>query len=111
MPQTLVFLIIISIVKKKANSSHFTVLLSLKLNINPTLSLFVHPSSISLLCPVLVSMETVVNVEGATWQDTAADISQHALVLMEENPMRGFVGARPFIGGGNDMINSCITLK
>lgn len=55
-------------------------------------------------------METVVNVEGATWQDTAADISQHALALMEENPMRGFVGARLFIGGGNDMINSCITL-
>jgi len=55
-------------------------------------------------------METVVNVEGATWQDTAADISQHALAVMEENPMRGFDGARLFIGGGNDMINRCITL-
>jgi len=43
--------------------------------------------------PVLVSMETVVNVEGATWQDTTADISQHALVLMEENRMMGFACA------------------
>jgi len=38
-------------------------------------------------------METVVNVEGATWQDTTADISQHALVLMEENRMMGFACA------------------
>lgn len=55
-------------------------------------------------------METVVNVEGTTWQDTAADISQHALALMEENPVREFVGVRAFIGGGNNMINICITL-
>lgn len=56
-------------------------------------------------------METVVNVEGTTWQDTAADISQHALVLMEENPTMGFICAcEAFIGGVNDMINSCITL-
>lgn len=99
---------------RKPNSSHFTVQYWIAFSGTEhkpyALSLFVHPSCISLLCPVLVSMETVVNVEGATWQDTAAYFSQHALALMEENPMRGFDGARLSIGGGNDMINSCITL-